>query len=122
MIDTIRASSNGKWGQLSPVGIREEERLGKEMSEMFTGLHDGYTKVAGIASFVPRAIMTMYEFNYALALGNDSLDISAESGHQFSDLALFLCCRFGLFRISEKRCLEAADFSYGIKKLKHRTD
>lgn len=89
MIDTIRSVSDGKWGQLSPVGIGEEERLGKEMSEMFTGLHDGYAKVAGIASFVPRAIMTMYEFNHALALGNDSLDISAESGHQFSDLLYF---------------------------------
>ena len=50
MIDTIRSVSDGKWGQLSPVGIGEEERLGKEMSEMFTGLHDGYAKEIGRAS------------------------------------------------------------------------
>lgn len=89
MVDSIRTLSNGKWGQLSAVGIREQEILGREMTRMMPSLGHGGAGVLTISSFVPRAMMTMYEFNHAMMLTNDSLDFVAVSGHDYSPLVYF---------------------------------
>lgn len=85
MIDTVRSVTAGRWGQLSPVGLREERELGRRMAEMIPALTLNASADA-CSSFVPRAIMTMYEFNHSLSLCNDSLEITAASGPQFSRL------------------------------------
>lgn len=89
MVDSIRTLSDGRWGQLSAVGIREQEILGKEMARMVPSLGHGNRGVLTISSFVPRAMMTMYEFNHAMMLANDSLDFVAVSGHEYSPLVYF---------------------------------
>lgn len=89
MVDSIRTLSQGKWGQLSAVGIREQEVLGREMARMLPSLGHGDAGVFTVSSFVPRAMMTMYEFNHAMMLANDSLDFVAASGHEYSPLVYF---------------------------------
>lgn len=86
MIDSIRTLSHDRWGELSGVGIDEERRLGSEILDAYPALRTPGASVGTLSSFVPRAIMTMYEFNHSLALGNDSLETVAESGPAFSPL------------------------------------
>lgn len=89
MVDSIRTLSEGKWGQLSSVGICEQEVLGREMARMVPRLGHGDAGVFTVSSFVPRAMMTMYEFNHAMMMANDSLDFMAASGHEYSPLVYF---------------------------------
>lgn len=68
-----------RWGALSDVGIMEEQRLGKEMSALFPKLMSR-GKVEAKATYVPRVVMSMYEFLHALEEKNQKLDISTLSG------------------------------------------
>jgi len=89
MVDSVRTLSEGKWGQLSAVGIHEQELLGAGMTRLVPELGRDDTEVATLSSFVPRAMMTMYEFNHAMMLRNDRLDVTACSGHMYSPLVYF---------------------------------
>lgn len=85
LIETVKRVTAGRWGELSPTGLQEERLIAAEMAGMLPGLNRA-DSIRTEASFVPRAIMTMYGFNHALALNNDSLHISAASGNEFSKL------------------------------------
>ena len=89
MIDSIRSLSEGRWGELSAVGIAEEQHLGTTMHDDFPPLGSAAMPVTTISSFVPRAMMTMYVFNHAMMLANDSLDVVAASGYANSPLVYF---------------------------------
>lgn len=85
IMDDIRRVTAGRWGELSPVGIAEERELGTRMARDFKAL-DGSAAVSSVSSFVPRAMMTMYEFNHAMDMVNDSLEFNAGSGRRYSPL------------------------------------
>lgn len=89
MLDSISALSEGRWGELSAVGVEEERALGLEMANLFPGLKENDASARTISTFVPRAIKTMHEFDHSLALANDSLHLSTASGPQFSELLYF---------------------------------
>lgn len=89
LIDTICARSDGHWGELSPVGLAEERRLGEQMLRWFPGLRTDKATASSISTFVPRAIMTMYMFSHSLSLGNSDISLSAASGHRYSPLLYF---------------------------------
>ncbi len=90
MADSVITLSHDKWGELSPVGIREQQVLGRQMLRDFPALAgDSAAGVVTVSSFVPRAMMTMYEFNHALMLGNDNLEVRTTSGRENSDLLFF---------------------------------
>lgn len=89
MIDSVQALSRGRWGELSAVGAAEERQLGAQMLLDYPTLAGGAGKVSTVSTFVPRAMMTMYDFNHALMLGNDSLEVRAASGRRFSPLLYF---------------------------------
>jgi len=80
LLRQIADSTGRDWGLLSPVGIREEKRLGADMARRFPNLFKG-TAAKEISTFVPRVIMTMYEFNHSLEIPNEHLQISTLSGH-----------------------------------------
>lgn len=84
-IDSLTA---GRWGQLSPVGIEEERRLAKDMARLAPDLLK-QGQVRSYTTFVPRVIMTAYEFNHALELDHQELDIFAKSGHIYDWLLYF---------------------------------
>ena len=47
------------------------------------------TELRAISSYVPRAVMTMYQFSNQLIRLNDYISVSTDEGHQFSPL---VCC------------------------------
>lgn len=89
MIDSIWTLSEGHWGELSSLGCYEARRLGIDMLSYFVPLERDSCAVNTLSSFVPRAMMTMYEFNHALDLSNRKLEFSTESGHSTSPLVYF---------------------------------
>lgn len=81
----ISKLSDGRWGLLSSVGIAEEEQLGSVMAKMLPKLFKRGTGVAE-STYVPRVIMTMYQFMHALEIPNQHLEMTVASGHQFDTL------------------------------------
>ena len=81
----ISSKSDGRWGLLSAVGVAEEERLGADMARMLPQL---FKRGEGVAesTYVPRVVMTMYQFMHALEIPNQKLEMTAASGHRFDSL------------------------------------
>lgn len=88
-IKAVRTHSEGNWGALSQEGVREEKELARQMTALFPALRKGLSHIDTKSTFVPRAMMTMYQFNHELMFLNDSLEFSAASGRQFSPLLYF---------------------------------
>lgn len=87
-ISEIESRTGDQWGLLSAVGIEEEQRLGEQMAQMLPELfHKG--RVNTVSTFVPRVIMTMYEFNHALERNHKKLEIYTASGHQNDSVLYF---------------------------------
>lgn len=88
LLRSISQATDGRWGQLSAIGISEEQRLGAEMAKFAPPLlSEG--KAVSITTFVPRVVMTAYEFNHALELKNTHLELYTSSGHQNDSLLYF---------------------------------
>lgn len=84
-IDSITA---GRWGQLSPLGISEEQRLGMEMARQAPDLL-AQGRAVSQTTFVPRVIMSAYEFNHALEAEHQRLNLFVQSGHLNDDILYF---------------------------------
>ncbi len=81
-------ATGGKWGALSPVGIMEQHRLAAQTNSLIPELlHKGDLYARG--SYVPRVVMTMYQFCHSLGRMNPSLEMDAASGKRFNDLVRF---------------------------------
>lgn len=89
MMERIKTANEDNWGQLSPVGIMEERKLGDRMHDILPLLSDSATRVRAISSYVPRVVMTMYQFNNRLCQLNDKISVATDEGTRFDPL---LCC------------------------------
>lgn len=78
--------STGKWGELSPVGEIEEVKLARRVKDALPKLSHKDTRVEAISSFVPRCVMSMYEFTHELISLNDSISVATDEGEQFNKL------------------------------------
>ena len=85
LTDTVLATTDNRWGALNDVGIMEEKRLATEMAGVAPMLFKS-GKVKAEATYVPRVVMTMYEFCHQLACISDNLEISTSEGKQFNSL------------------------------------
>ncbi|MDE6291350.1 MAG: hypothetical protein K2M16_07445 [Muribaculaceae bacterium] len=85
LVKSVVEATGDQWGLLSQVGAEEERRLA---SDLYTLLPDLLRKarVNTIATYVPRVVMTMYEFNHSLAVKSSNISISASEGREFSPL------------------------------------
>lgn len=83
LVRKMTEAGAGKWGLLSPVGIEEERRLAREMAALTPGLF-AKGDVRAISTYVPRVIMTMYQFMHSLEAGHTGLNIFTGSGKTFS--------------------------------------
>ncbi len=88
LVREVTAYSEGRWGLLSAVGEGEAARLGADMAKMLPRLFKS-GQMDARSSYVPRVIMTMYQFMHSLEIPNKKLEMSAQSGHRFDTL---LCC------------------------------
>ena len=85
LLDKVDSVTAGRWGALNDLGISEEKRLGKEMATVAPELlKNGVVKAE--STYVPRVVMTMYEFCHSLAVSHPDLEISTEEGKQFNPL------------------------------------
>ena len=85
MMRRISARTDGRWGLLSEVGVNEEARLGADMAAMLPGLFKK-GRMESKSTYVPRVIMTMYQFLHALEIPNSRLELYASSGRQNDSL------------------------------------
>ena len=85
----VREANEGNWGDLSPAGIMEERLLGSRLHEILPSLSESGTNIFAISSYVPRAVMTMYQLTNQLIRLNDSIEVRTDEGHQYSPL---VCC------------------------------
>lgn len=88
LIAEVERATADKWGALNATGIMEEVNLGKEMTMTCPQLlKEG--RVRAEATYVPRVVMTMYEFCHELARYSDRLEITTSEGRQNDRLLRF---------------------------------
>ena len=88
LTDSIISLSEGRWGQLDSVGIAEQQGIAHRMARTYPQLFNGESVIAR-GSYVPRCVMSMYEFTHEIALSHPKTDINAYSGPRFTYLLRF---------------------------------
>ncbi|MCH5319886.1 MAG: hypothetical protein J1E38_09305 [Paramuribaculum sp.] len=81
----------GTWGALDTIGKAEQKGIAIRMQSDFGPLFDN-GRIRAISSYVPRAVMSMYEFTHELASLNDRNEIVAISGRCNNELLRFFDC------------------------------
>lgn len=90
LINEIRKANEGNWGDLSPVGYREERMLADRLFRIVTPLRSGSRSMHAISSYMPRCVMTMYLLTNGIIRNNDDLMTMTDEGHQYD----WLVCGF----------------------------
>lgn len=75
----------GRWGALDSLGMAEQRAIASRAFMSYPSLFDN-TKIKAISSYVPRCIMSMYEFTHQLSRLNNKVEIMTSSGRQNSEL------------------------------------
>lgn len=88
LVRVAEKDNAGRWGLLSEVGIAEASRLGSNMTKLMPGLFKN-GKSESRATYVPRAIMTMYQFLHSLEIPNKKLEVYTSAGRQNDSLLRF---------------------------------
>ncbi|MDE5849291.1 MAG: histidine phosphatase family protein [Muribaculaceae bacterium] len=85
LLKSVMKATGDQWGLLSTVGAEEERRLASDLYTLLPGLLKN-ARVNAISTYVPRVVMTMYEFNHALTVKSSYISICASEGRDFSPL------------------------------------
>ncbi|MDE7347207.1 MAG: histidine phosphatase family protein, partial [Muribaculaceae bacterium] len=85
LLKGVLAATGNQWGLLSQVGAEEERRLASDLYHLLPGLLRN-ARANAISTYVPRVVMTMYEFNHSLTVESSGISISASEGRGFSPL------------------------------------
>lgn len=88
LLDRIDAETAGRWGALDSLGIVEETMLAAQMHDLAPSLLNS-GKLTAISSYVPRVVMSMYEFCHTLCRLSPSIEITASEGKQYNRLLRF---------------------------------
>lgn len=85
LISRVEQATSGRWGALNDVGIAEQQRLAREMTVICsTLLKEG--NVEAVSTYVPRVVLSMYEFCHALVQYSSRLEVIASEGREYSPL------------------------------------
>lgn len=85
LVERVDSATAGRWGALDETGMEEEVRLATEMYAVAPELlRTG--KVAAVATYVPRVVMTMYEFCHQLAVMSPDVEVATSEGKQYNSL------------------------------------
>lgn len=85
---TVKRMSAGRWGALDSIGIAEQWGIAARMYAAYPTLFNG-TRINAISSYSPRCIMSMYNFLHQITRLNNHVEISANSGREYSRLMRF---------------------------------
>ncbi|MDE6637536.1 MAG: histidine phosphatase family protein [Muribaculaceae bacterium] len=85
LIKAVENVTGNQWGLLSDVGCQEEIRLAEDLYSLLPDLLRK-AHVNSISTYVPRVVMTMYQFNHKLTAFSADINISASEGKQYSYL------------------------------------
>lgn len=77
--------SKGQWGALDTIGMAEQRGIAERIYTTWPQLSTS-TRIEAISSYVPRCIMSMYEFTHKLTRLNDKVEILTSSGRVNSPL------------------------------------
>lgn len=88
LIKDVTDVTAGRWGALDSVGVFEQQRLGRQMAEMWPAI-TGEGTISAKATYVPRVVLSMYEFAHSLCIERPQLDIFTAEGHKFDSLLRF---------------------------------
>lgn len=85
LLDRVDSATGGNWGALDPLGSVEQRDLALQMHALCPGLLSK-GRVEAIATYVPRGVMSMYEFCHTLCRVAPDLEIHTAEGKQFNTL------------------------------------
>ncbi len=85
LLQKVEQTTGNQWGRLSEVGCKEEQALAEDFYHLFPKLLRS-ARVNAISSYIPRVVMTMYQFNHQLATLSSKISISASEGRQYDYL------------------------------------
>ncbi len=88
LTERIITASSGRWGVLDTLGKAEQQGIAMRMYSTFPKLFKN-GRINAISSYVPRCIMSMYEFTHQIARLDDRVEIYTQSGHETSRLMRF---------------------------------
>lgn len=80
LTEKIIEMSTGRWGVLDTLGKAEQQGIAMRMLGQFPSLFRN-GRIEAKSSYVPRCIMSMYEFTHQIARLDNSVEISTTSGH-----------------------------------------
>lgn len=87
LVERVMTQSSGRWGQLDSLGMAEQRGIACRMYSNYPDLFRG--GVVAESSYVPRCVMSMYEFTHQLAIENPQLVVYAMSGPQYNSQLRF---------------------------------
>lgn len=85
LLKSVEDATGSQWGRLSEVGCKEEVGLAEDLYALLPGLMKK-ARVNAISTYVPRVVMTMYQFNHELTALSSDVNITASEGKQYSYL------------------------------------
>ncbi|MDE6023172.1 MAG: histidine phosphatase family protein, partial [Muribaculaceae bacterium] len=85
LLQKVEETTGSQWGRLSEVGCREEQILAEDLYRLLPKLMRD-ARVNAISSYIPRVVMTMYQFNHQLTTLSSRISISASEGREYNYL------------------------------------
>lgn len=85
LLDIVESVTADRWGRLSDVGIMEENHMADDLYALLPDLMKK-AKADAVSSYVPRVVMSMYEFCHRLAIESTDVEISTSEGRQYDSL------------------------------------
>lgn len=85
LLQKVEDITGSQWGRLSEVGCKEEQALAEDFYRLLPKLMKT-ARVNAISSYIPRVVMTMYQFNHQLTTLSSKISISASEGRQYNYL------------------------------------
>lgn len=99
LISEVEDATAGNWGGLSPLGVQEERKLGRELADIApegfyapNGLGANpqpYANIAAFSSYVPRVVKSMYETSMSLDEAFPDVNITTTEGPALNPMLRF---------------------------------
>lgn len=82
----VLAAGNGRWGTLDSLGAEEQHGIARRMVAAYPRLFADGRRVEAQSSYVPRCVMSMYEFLHQVNTLRPAVEVSSAAGPQLNPL------------------------------------